>query len=95
MKFNPDTARNEMMDFWSVLLSPLAINKFLHTIASGYVLAAIFVVGVSAWFLLRKRDLLFAKRSIIVAASFGLLASGYIMLTGDGSARAVAHHQPM
>jgi len=59
------------------------------------VLAAIFVIGVSSWFLLKKRDVLYAKRSIIVAASFGLLASIFIMLTGDGSARAVAHHQPM
>ena len=95
MKFNPDTARNEMVDFWSVLFSPVAINKFLHTVSSGYVLAAIFVVGVSSWYLLKKRDLLFAKRSIIVAASFGLLSSVFIMMTGDGSARAVAHHQPM
>ncbi len=95
MKFNPDTARNEMNDFWSVLFSPVAINKFLHTISSGYVLAALFVVGISCWYLLKKRDLLFAKRSIIVAASFGLMASGFIILTGDGSARAVAHHQPM
>ena len=95
MKFNPDTARNEMVDFWSVLFSPVAINKFLHTVSSGYVLAALFVVGVSSWYLLKKRDVLFAKRSIIVAGSFGLLASGFIMMTGDGSARSVAHHQPM
>jgi len=95
MKFNPDTARNEMMDFWSVLFSPVAINKFLHTIASGYVLSALFVVGISSWYLLKKRDVLFAKRSIIVAAGFGLLASLFVMMTGDGSARAVAHHQPM
>jgi cytochrome bd ubiquinol oxidase subunit I len=95
MKFNPDTARNEMINFWEVLFSPVAINKFLHTVSSGYVLAAIFVTGISAWFLLKKRDVLFAKRSIIVAASFGLLASLFIMMTGDGSARAMAHHQPM
>jgi cytochrome bd ubiquinol oxidase subunit I len=95
MKFNPDTARNEMVDFWSVLFSPVAINKFLHTISSGYVLAAVFVVGVSSWYLLKKRDVLFAKRSIVVASGFGLLASLFIMMTGDGSARAMAHHQPM
>ncbi len=95
MKFNPDTARNEMVNFWEVLFSPVAINKFLHTISSGYVLAALFVIGVSAWFLLKKRDVLFAKRSIVVAAGFGLIASVFVVLTGDGSARAMAHHQPM
>ena len=95
MKFNPDTARNEMMNFWEVLFSPVAINKFLHTISSGYVLAAIFVIGVSAWFLLRKREQLLAKRSIAVAAIFGLVSSIYLAFTGDGSAYQVAQKQPM
>jgi cytochrome bd ubiquinol oxidase subunit I len=95
MKFNPDTARNEMTDFWQIVFSPVAINKFLHTVSSGYVLAAIFVVGISSWYLIKKRDLVLAKKSIVVASSFGLLASLFIMMTGDGSARAMAHHQPM
>ena len=55
MQFNPDTARNEMVSFWDVLFSPVAINKFLHTTTSGYVLAAIVVIGISAWFLLKGR----------------------------------------
>jgi cytochrome bd ubiquinol oxidase subunit I len=95
MKFNPDTARNEMVNFWEVLFSPIAINKFLHTISSGYVFASMFVIGISAWFLLKNREHLFAKKSIIVAAIFGLLASVFIILTGDGSARKIAKYQPM
>lgn len=95
MKFNPDTARNEMVDFWQVLFSPMAIYKFLHTVSSGYVLAAIFVTGISAWFMIKRRDLELARRSILVAASFGVVASVFIMFTGDGSARTVAQHQPM
>ncbi|KPK80612.1 MAG: cytochrome C oxidase subunit II [Bacteroides sp. SM23_62_1] len=95
MHFNPDTARNEMIRFWDVLFSPVAVNKFLHTIASGYVLASVFVTGVSAWFLLRKRNILFAKRSITVASIFGLLASIYVVGTGDGSTRQLAKIQPM
>lgn len=71
MQFNPDTARNEMVSFVDVLFSPVAINKFLHTITSGYVLASIFVIGVSAWFLLKKRHDLLAHRSILVAGIFG------------------------
>ena len=55
MEFNPVTARNEMVNFWEVFLSPVAINKFLHTITSGYVLASIFVIGVSSWFLLKGK----------------------------------------
>jgi cytochrome d ubiquinol oxidase subunit I len=95
MKFNPDTARNEMDNFWEVLLSPTAINKFLHTITSGYVLAAIFVVGISAWFLLKKREIIFAKKSMVIAATFGLLSTAFLVLSGDESARHMAKIQPM
>ncbi len=95
MRFNPDTARNEMLNFWDVLFSPTAINKFLHTISSGYVLAAIFVVGVSAWFLIKRRNVAFAKKSMIIGAVFGLLSSLYLFMTGDESAREVFRTQPM
>lgn len=95
MKFNPDTARMEMMNFWDVLLSPTAVNKFLHTITSAYVLAAIFVVGVSAWFLLKKRKTIFAKKSMLIAATFGILSTMFMLMTGDESARQVFKDQPM
>ncbi|MCL3781738.1 cytochrome ubiquinol oxidase subunit I [Prolixibacteraceae bacterium JC049] len=95
MQFNPETARNEMVNFWEVALSPTAVNKFLHTISSAYVLSAVFVIGVSAWYLLKNRELVFARKSIIVAAIFGFLTSVYTIGTGDGSARHVAKDQPM
>lgn len=95
MHFNPDTARNEMLNFWEVLLSPVAINKFLHTITSGYVLSAIFVVGISSWFLLKKREHAFSKKSILVAGVFGLISSLMLIYTGDGSAKQVARVQPV
>ena len=95
MTFNPDTARNEMTDFWQVLLSPVAVNKFLHTVTSGMVLSSVFVSGVSAWFLLKKRNELFAKRSMVISSVFGILASCFLIFTGDSSARLMAHHQPM
>lgn len=93
--FNPETARNEMTSFWEVLFSPVAINKFLHTITSGMVLASIFVIGVSAWFLLKNRQTRMALRSITIASVFGLLASLSLALTGDGSAKQIAEVQPM
>lgn len=95
MKFNPDTARNEMHNFWDVLLSPMAVSKFTHTISSSYLLASIVVIGISAWFLLKKRHLVFAKRSIVLAAVFGLVTSLFTILTGDYSAKVIAKHQPM
>lgn len=95
MRFNPDTVRNEMDNFWDIIFSPVAISKFLHTIASGYIVASLFVVGISAWFLLKRRDIIFAKRSIVVASIFGLLTSFFVILTGDESAHQVAIKQPV
>ncbi len=95
MRFNPETARNEMINFWEVFLSPIAINKFLHTISSGFVLASIFVIGISCWFLNKNREIILAKRSIIIATTFGILASLFNIFTGDGSASIIARLQPM
>ena len=95
MKFNPDTVRNEMYNFWDVILSPVAVSKFLHTISSGYIVASLFVVGISAWFLLKKREIEFAKKSMIVGATFGVITSLFIILTGDESAHQVALKQPV
>ncbi len=95
MRFNPDTMRNEMYDFWAVLFNPVAVNKFIHTIMSSYIVGAVFVVGISSWYLLKNREEILAKRSIIVAAIFGLAASFATILTGDESARVVAKYQPM
>jgi len=93
--FNPDTARNEMTSFWEVLFSPVAVNKFIHTINSGFVLSSIFVIGVSAWFIIKKKNLLLAKKSIIVAGIFGIISSLALIFSGDGSASQVAKIQPM
>ncbi len=95
MSFNPDTVRNEMMNFWDVLFSPVAVSKFLHTIGSGYVIAALFVVGISAWYLLKGRDVMFAKRSMVIGATFGLITSLFLTLSGDESAHQVALKQPV
>jgi cytochrome d ubiquinol oxidase subunit I len=95
MQFNPETARNEMTSFWQVLFSPSAVNKFLHTISSGFVLASIFVIGISAWFLIKNRESWFAKRSILIAAVFGLLSSVFLIFTGDSTTREIAKAQPM
>jgi cytochrome d ubiquinol oxidase subunit I len=94
MHFNPDTGRSEMLDFWSVLFSPVAVNKFLHTISSGYITGALFVIAVSSYFLIKKREVLFAKRSMVVASIFGLVAALFLAFTGDGSAYQVAQKQP-
>jgi cytochrome d ubiquinol oxidase subunit I len=95
MQFNPDTMRNEMTDFFAVALSPVAINKFFHTVLSGWMVGGMAVIGISSWYLLKKRHTAFALRSIKVASVFGLAASLLTLWTGDGSAYQVAQKQPM
>ena len=95
MEFNPMTARNEMSDFWAVLLSPTAMSKFFHTVTSAYTLSDCFVVGVSAWFILKKRHFEFARKSILLASVFGFLSIIATIFTGDISAQDVTRTQPM
>lgn len=95
MIFNPETARNEMVDFWAVLFSQVAVDKFLHTISSGFLLASMFVLGISSWYLIRKREVQMAKKSILIAGVFGLLSSLMVAFTGDESARTISKIQPV
>jgi cytochrome d ubiquinol oxidase subunit I len=95
MTFNPETARNEMVSFWAVLFNQVAVDKFLHTISSSFLLASMFVLGISSWFLIRKREESMARRSILVAGVFGLLSSLMVAYTGDESARTISKVQPV
>jgi cytochrome d ubiquinol oxidase subunit I len=95
MVFNPETARNEMVNFWQILFNEVAVSKFLHTISSGFLLASMFVLSISAYYLVRKRENFLAIRSMIIAGIFGLLSSLLVTYTGDSSARAIAKVQPV
>ena len=96
--FNPDTVRSEMASasaFWEVVTNPVAVSKFFHSVTSGWVTGGIFVVGVSAWYLLRGRHKEFARRSLLVGGLVGLVGSGAVMLSGDSSGIHAAKYQPM
>lgn len=95
MEFNPDTVRHEMVDFWAVVTNPVAITKFFHSVLSGWMTGAVVVIGLSCWYLLRKRDVRFARASIKVASVVGIIGTLAVMFTGDGSALHVAKYQPM
>ncbi|WP_417795410.1 cytochrome ubiquinol oxidase subunit I [Terasakiella pusilla] len=84
-EFSPETMRMEITNFFDVVLNPVAQVKFVHTVAAGYVTAAMFVMGISAFYLLKGRDIGFAKRSIAIACGFGLAASLSVIVLGDES----------
>jgi cytochrome d ubiquinol oxidase subunit I len=95
MEFNPDTVRHEMVDFWALVLNPVAISKFFHSVFSGWMTGAVFTIGISCWYLLKKREVRFALASIRVAAIVGIAGTFAVMLSGDSSAVHVAEYQPM
>ena len=92
---NPYTMRMEMASVLGVIFSPVAQAKFLHVVTAGYTYAALFVIGVSSWFLLKKRHQEMARRSIVAAAGFGLVGSIALITMGDVSGIHVAEKQPM
>src|SRR5438270_8657459 len=83
-QFNPQTMRMELLSFSQVLFNPVAQAKFVHTVAAGYVVGSVFVLAVSAWYLLRGRNVDIAKRSMAVAASFGLACALSVVVLGGG-----------
>ena len=96
--FNPETVRSEMASaaaFWEVITNPVAVSKFCHSVTSGWVTGGIFVVGVSAWYLLKNRHVEFARKSMLIGAIVGLVGSGAVMLSGDSSGVHAAEFQPM
>lgn len=95
MEFDPEQMRNVMDDFWAVALSPVAMHKFCHAVFSGWALAGVFVLGVSCWFLLKKRNRDMALRSMKVGGWIGMAGMLLTMWSGDGSALDVARVQPM
>ena len=94
-EFNIDTMRMEVTSFSEVFFNPVAQSKFVHTVSAGYVLGAMFVLSISAWYLLKGRNIDFAKRSMTVAASFGLAAALSVVVLGDESGYTITEHQKM
>lgn len=94
-KFNTETMRMELTSFYDVFFNPVAQSKFVHTVSAGYVTGAMFVLSISAYYLLRNRHVDFAKRSIAVAASFGLASALSVVVLGDESGYAVSENQKM
>jgi len=95
MQFNPDTLRQEMVDFFAVVTNPVAIVKFIHTMMSSFTVAAVVVIWVSAYLILKWKNVNLAKKSILVASIFGFFASIMTVISWDIAAKEIAKYQPM
>ncbi len=94
-EFNYETLRMEMTSFAAVILNPVAQVKFVHTVAAGYVTGSMFVLGISSWYLLNKRDIGFARRSFSIASAFGLASILSVIVLGDESGYTEGETQKM
>jgi cytochrome d ubiquinol oxidase subunit I len=92
--FNPVTMRMELTDFAALVFNPIAQSKFVHTVAAGYVTGALFVLAVSAWYLLKDRHVEFARRSFRIAAIFGVAGTLATIIVGDQAGYELAQRQP-
>jgi len=84
-EFNYETMRMELTSFADIFFNPVAQVKFVHTVAAGYVTGAMFVLGISSYYLLKGRDIPFARRSFAIASAFGLASILSVIVLGDES----------
>ena len=92
-EFSYVTMRMEMVDFWAVVFNPDAQAKFVHTVSAGYATGAMFVLSISSWYLLKGRDVEFAKKSFRIAAAFGFASVCSVIVLGDESGYTVGEAQ--
>ena len=92
-EFNPITMRMELTDFAALVFNPVAQTKFVHTVAAGYVTASVFVLGISAWHIMKGQHIEFARRSFRIAAAFGLAGALSVIVLGDASGYTVSENQ--
>ena len=92
-EFNFETMRMELASFKALFFNPVAQVKFVHTVGAGYVASSIFVLAVSSYYLLKGRDLAFARRSFAVAAGFGLASILSVIVLGDETGYVVGQVQ--
>ncbi|QJC38546.1 cytochrome bd-I ubiquinol oxidase subunit CydA [Enterobacteriaceae endosymbiont of Donacia fulgens] len=83
--FNYHNMRMEMNNFWKLIFNPIAQIKFFHTVTAGYTTGSIFIIGISAYYILKKRDIEFSKKSIMIASCFGVFSIISVMILGDES----------
>jgi cytochrome d ubiquinol oxidase subunit I len=94
-RFNPDSMRMELQSVSQLIFNPVAQSKFVHTVSAGYVTGSIFVLAISAWYMLNGRHLEIARRSATVAVSFGLASALSVVVLGDESGYTANQHQKM
>jgi cytochrome d ubiquinol oxidase subunit I len=88
------TARAQITDFWAMVFNPSSMERLSHVLLASWITGAFFVLSVSAYYLLKKRHIEFAKVSMRVALAVALISVVGEVITGRISAETVAQYQP-
>ena len=94
-EFVASTMRMETLSLGDLFMNTTAQTNFGHVVTAGYTTAAMFVVGISAFYLIKGRDIAFAKRSMAVALGFGVVATSVTMFFGDANGIDAFKVQPL
>jgi len=92
---NPITGNAQLVDIIAVLTNPKGWLLFRHAIAAGFATSAFFMLGISSWYILRKRELEVFKPSFVTGAVVGLIASFMLFMTGHEQGQEMRIYQPM
>lgn len=87
--------RAQITNFWQVVFNPSSMDRLSHVLCGAWMTGAFLVISVSAWYLLKKKHTDFARASLRIGLTVALIASVLQVITGDSSAREVAHYQPV
>jgi cytochrome d ubiquinol oxidase subunit I len=94
---NPDgtqVTRAVINDFWGMVFNPSSVDRLVHVVLGAFIQGAFFVMSISAYYVLKRRHLDFAKRSFTVALFFGGVSCVAIAVSGHSQGRVVARNQP-
>ena len=91
----PTTTKLVLTDFWAAVFNPSTLERFFHTVSACYVAGSFFLMGISAWYVLRNRHLDVAKLSLRMAIVIAFAGSGLMFVSGDFQTREVQANQPL
>lgn len=87
-------ARAEIVDFWAMVFNPSSIDRLTHTLIGAFIMGAFFVMSINAWYILKGRNVAWAKKGFLIALVFGAVTSLAALVSGHSNANMVAQNQP-
>jgi len=88
------SVRAVITDFWEMVFNPSSMDRLTHTVLGCWLVGTFLVISISAYYLLKKRHLPFAKMSMKIALTVAAITTVLQFWSADSTARGVAENQP-